>query len=161
MIAFDLVCNRGAHQFEGWFASSSDYEQQKAKGLLICPMCGDTDIRKAVMAPNIGRKGNQIEPAAKTRGHSDPAVPLANMAEMPSELVEAIGKIAEMQAKILEKSDWVGDRFAEEARAIHYGEAADRVIHGNATIDDARELHDEGIAVAPLPLPFIPPDAKN
>ncbi|MEY4998602.1 MAG: hypothetical protein RIS00_646, partial [Pseudomonadota bacterium] len=112
MIAFDLVCNRGAHQFEGWFASSSDYEQQKAKGLLICPMCGDADIRKAVMAPNIGRKGNQIEPAARSRGHSDPAVPLANMAEMPSELVEAIGKIAEMQAKILEKSDWVGDRFA-------------------------------------------------
>jgi hypothetical protein len=161
MIAFDLVCTKGAHQFEGWFASSSDYEQQKAGGLLTCPVCGDGEIRKAVMAPNVGKKGNQMQQVAPSRGRADPAIPLANMSEMPVELVEAIGKIAEMQAKILERSDWVGDRFAEEARAIHYGEADDRIIHGNATIDDARELHEEGIAVAPLPLPFIPPDAKN
>jgi hypothetical protein len=66
-----------------------------------------------------------------------------------------------MQAKMLEKSDWVGDSFANEARAIHYGDAPDRIIHGNATIDDARDLHEEGIAVAPLPLPYVPPEAKN
>jgi hypothetical protein len=160
MIAFDLICKAGSHRFEGWFGSSSDYERQQSDGLLLCPVCGDGAIAKAVMAPNVGRKGNQA-PAPKSQGEGKEAVAVANMPEMPAEMVEAIGKIAQMQAKMLEKSDWVGDRFADEARAIHYGDAPDRVIHGSATIDDARDLHDEGIAVAPLPLPYVPPEAKN
>jgi hypothetical protein len=160
MIAFDLVCKAGGHRFEGWFGSSADYESQVAGGLLICPLCSDTEVSKAVMAPNVGRKGNQAT-AQEPRRNSDEAVAVANIPEMPAEMVEAIGKIAKMQAKMLEKSDWVGDRFADEARAIHYGDAPDRIIHGNATIDDARDLHDEGIAVAPLPLPYVPPEAKN
>lgn len=163
MIAYDLLCSAGDHRFEGWFGSSADFSDQQAKGLLVCPVCGDSEVQKAVMAPNVGRKGNQLAvPERKTAGSiAGEAVPLANMSEMPKELVEAIGKIAQMQAKILEKSDWVGDRFAEEARAIHYGDAPDRIIHGSASIDDARELYEEGISVAPLPLPVIPPDAKN
>jgi hypothetical protein len=161
VIAFDLVCKAGAHRFEGWFGSSSDYDQQKAGGLLVCPVCGDDGIEKAVMAPNVGRKGNQAAPSSPIRQNSEEAVALANMPEMPAEMVEAIGKIAEMQAKMLEKSDWVGDNFVDEARAIHYGDAPDRIIHGSATINDARDLHEEGISVAPLPMPFIPPDAKN
>lgn len=160
MIAFDLVCQGGGHRFEGWFASSAEYEGQKLGGLLSCPVCGDKVVEKAVMAPNIGRKGNQA-PAIPAKADTDEAVSLANIPAMPAEMVEMIGKIAEMQAKMLEKSDWVGDRFADEARAIHYGDAPDRIIHGSATIDDARDLHDEGIALAPLPLPFVPPDAKN
>lgn len=163
MIAYDLQCSAAGHRFEGWFGSSADFNDQKEKGLLLCPICGDKAVEKAVMAPNVARKGNQLavspRKAVAQPGHE--TVPLANMPEMPAELVEAIGKIAEMQAKILEKSDWVGDRFADEARAIHYGDAPDRIIHGSASIDDARELYDEGISVAPLPLPVIPPDAKN
>lgn len=160
MIAYDLVCKAGEHRFEGWFGSSSDFDDQKSQGLLACPVCGDVEVAKAVMAPNVGRKGNQ-QPSARKSDDGAEAVALANMPEMPAEMVEMIAKVAEMQAKMLEKSDWVGDRFADEARAIHYGDAPDRIIHGNATIDDARELHDEGISVAPLPLPFVPPEAKN
>ena len=160
MIAYDLICTAGAHRFEGWFGSSADYDQQKLSGLLSCPVCGDAEVHKTVMAPNVGRKGNQGDvPAVRNEGN-EPVV-VANMPEMPTEMVEMIGKIAQMQAKMLEKSDWVGDRFADEARAIHYGDAPERIIHGSATLDDARELHDEGISVAPLPLPFVPPDAKN
>ncbi|MCC6480391.1 DUF1178 family protein [Sphingorhabdus sp.] len=160
MIAFDLVCRAGAHRFEGWFGSSDDFEQQKLGGLLSCPVCGDVAVDKAVMAPNVGRKGNQASTARRS-ADGEESVAVANMPEMPAEMVEMIGRIAEMQSKMLEKSDWVGDRFADEARAIHYGDAPDRTIHGSTTIDDARELHDEGIAVAPLPLPFVPPEAKN
>jgi hypothetical protein len=160
MIAYDLLCRSGDHRFEGWFASSAEFDRQKQAGLLACPVCGSCEVAKAVMAPNVARKGNQAVPPPPA-GRNDDAVTVANMPEMPDEMVEAIGKIAEMQAKMLEKSDWVGDRFADEARAIHYGDAPDRIIHGNATVDDARDLHDEGISVAPLPLPFVPPEAKN
>jgi hypothetical protein len=160
MIAFDLICKAGSHRFEGWFGSSADFDRQRADGLLTCPVCGDGTIEKAVMAPNVGRKSNQV-PARKLQDHGQDAVALANMPQMPAEMVEAIGKIAQIQAKMLEKSDWVGDSFADEARAIHYGDAPERIIHGNATIDDARDLHEEGIAVAPLPLPYVPPEAKN
>jgi hypothetical protein len=160
MIAYDLLCRSGDHRFEGWFASSAEFDRQKHAGLLACPVCGSCDVAKAVMAPNVARKGNQAVPPPPA-GRNDDAVTVANMPQMPAEMIEAIGKIAEMQAKMLEKSDWVGDRFADEARAIHYGDAPDRIIHGNATVDDARDLHDEGISVAPLPLPFVPPEAKN
>ena len=160
MISFDLICTSGHHRFEGWFGSCTDYDQQLAEGLLACPVCGDTGVRKAVMAPNVARKGNQA-PSVQRDNNSDEAVAVANMPEMPAEMVEMIGKVAQMQAKMLEQSDWDGDRFADEARAIHYGDAPERTIHGSTTVDDARELHEEGIAVAPLPLPFLPPEAKN
>lgn len=163
MIAFDLQCRAEGHRFEGWFGSSADYDGQREMGLIACPLCGDTRIEKAVMAPHVGRKGNQVArvPRGQSGEESMTTVPLANISEVPAELVQAIAKIADMQAKMLEKSDWVGDRFADEARAIHYGDAPDRIIHGSASIDDARELYEEGIAVAPLPLPVVPPDAKN
>ncbi len=160
MIAYDLICRAGGHRFEGWFGSSSDFDAQRSKGLLCCPVCGEAEVDKAVMAPNVGRKGNQISAPSSSKSGDEP-VAVANMAQMPSEMIEMIGKLAEMQTRMLEKSDWVGDGFAEEARAIHYGDAPDRIIHGNATLDDARELHEEGISIAPLPLPIIPPEAKN
>lgn len=160
MITFDLVCQAGGHRFEGWFGSSADFDKQRVNALIACPVCGDVEITKAVMAPNVGRKGNQV-PVAVRNNSVEEAVAVANLPEMPAEIVEMIGKVAQMQAKMLEKSDWVGDSFADEARAIHYGEAPERTIHGSTSIDDARELHEEGIAIAPLPLPFVPPEAKN
>ena len=160
MITFDLQCASSNHRFEGWFASSQEYERQCLQGLVACPVCGSTDVGKAVMAPNIARKGNQ---RSSEIASSQPAgdIAVSNQLEMPSEMVEAITKLAQMQSAMLEKSEWVGDRFVDEARAIHYGEAEGRSIHGQATVEDARALHEEGVGVAPLPLPFIPPEAKN
>ena len=160
MITFDLRCAYSNHRFEGWFASSDEYERQCLQGLVACPVCGSTDVGKAVMAPNIARKGNQ---RSSEIASSQPAgdIAVSNQLEMPSEMVEAITKLAQMQSAMLEKSEWVGDRFVDEARAIHYGEAEGRSIHGQATLEDARALHEEGVGVAPLPLPFIPPEAKN
>lgn len=132
MIAYDLKCAR-AHVFEAWFGSSADFDDQKTRGLLACPLCDDRAIDKAVMAPAVGAKGNQRSGA----GTEDPKALLA--------------KLAEMQAKLEASSDYVGDRFADEARAIHLGEAEARSIYGEATPADAKALADEGIPVAPLP----------
>ncbi|WP_343518855.1 DUF1178 family protein [Sphingomonas sp.] len=145
MIVFDLKCG-GGHVFEAWFGSSSDYESQRARALIACPMCGDTAIDKAVMAPNVAAKGNRrsdIQPPAKPD---------------PKQLMAAL---AEVQAKMLEGSQWVGMAFADKARAMHLGEEAHAPIHGQASAEEARALIEEGVAVAPLPLPVVPPERCN
>ncbi len=173
MIAFDLVCAPDGHRFEGWFASSAEFDRQRGSDLLSCPFCGTTSVTKAVMAPNIGRKGNQSALAAPQTGAQqgngrqgsaqsmDQAVAVSNQPEMPAEIAKAIAELGKLQARMLENSQWVGGKFAEEARAIHYGESPQRVIHGSASPDEAQSLYDEGITVAPLPLPYVPPEAKN
>jgi hypothetical protein len=160
MIAFDLICSPNGHRFEGWFASSAEYDRQLDGELLCCPVCGTSVVGKAVMAPNIGRKGNQQAhvPATIESGHT---VAVSNQPEMPAEIAKAIAELSKLQSRMLENSDWVGDKFVEEARAIHYGEQPERIIHGEATADEAQALFDEGVTVAPLPLPFVPPQAKN
>jgi hypothetical protein len=160
VIAFDLVCQPAHHRFEGWFASSEDYDRQCERDLLACPVCGSKDVVKAVMAPNIGRKGNQRSTKSVESSPSN-EIALSNQPQMPAEIAEAISKLAQMQNEMLKKSEWVGGRFVEEARAIHYGESEERSIHGEATVEDARALHEEGIGISPLPLPYIPPEAKN
>ncbi len=159
MIAFDLRCADRNHQFEGWFASSVEFEKQKAASLLCCPICGSSDVMKAIMAPNIAKKSNQRASEATASTHQ--AAPVSNMDAMPEEMIAAIQKVAAIQSSILEKSEYVGPDFAEEARAIHYGESEQRVIHGEASPTDAEALHEEGIAISALPLPYIPPQAKN
>jgi hypothetical protein len=162
MIAFDLVCAPNGHRFEGWFASSAEYDRQLRADLLCCPTCGSAEISKAVMAPNIARKGNQASIAAPTlRDDGEQAVAVSNQPEMPAEIEKAIAELGKLQSRMLENSDWVGNKFAEEARAIHYGEQPTRIIHGEATADEAQALFDEGVTVAPLPLPYVPPEAKN
>jgi hypothetical protein len=162
MITFDLKCSTGDHRFEGWFASSSEFDRQKQLGLIACPFCGSADVGKAVMAPSIGRKGNQSSLLARNQeAPQEAAVAISNLPEMPVEIQSAIAEVAKMQTKMLEKSEWVGRQFADEARAIHYGESEARSIHGEASLNEARELHEEGVSVAPLPLPFVPPQAKN
>ena len=172
MIAFDLRCS-SAHQFEGWFASSAAYELQQEKGLIACPVCNDKHISKAPSAPFIGRKTNQISGAKQFEaGVPDapdvpvvPALPATlpvTNAEPTAQAVQGlIQKLAAIQTEVLKESTWVGRDFAEEARAIHYGETDNRKIHGEASPDEAQALSDEGIAVAALPLPFVPPAAKN
>ncbi len=154
MIVFDLVCRTGGHRFEGWFGSSEDFAGQQDRGLLSCPQCGSFDVAKAVMAPSVGKKGNQ-RASVPTTGKS-----MSNAA-IPPEVVKAMTKLAEMQSEALKSSRWVGDKFAEDARAMHYGERKVEVIHGQATLEEAKSLVDEGIGVAPLPFPVVPPDKAN
>jgi hypothetical protein len=144
MIVFDLKCTH-AHVFEAWFGSSADYEDQRARGLLSCPICGDADIAKAVMAPNIPAKGNRA-----------PATPAA-----PPDPKALMAALAQVQAKMLEGSQWVGMSFADKARAMHAGEESVAPIHGQASLAEAKALIEDGVPVAPLPLPVIPPDQCN
>lgn len=160
MIAFDLKCS-GGHSFEGWFASAADFSAQQDNGLLACPVCDDVMVRKALSVPNVGRKGNQAT-AAPTATPADPVGgEVINAHSLPPALHEIMHKLAAAQTELLKESDWVGREFAETARAIHYGEEADRLIHGETSADEAEALAEEGISVAPLPFPVIPPAAKN
>ncbi len=152
MIVFDLGCDR-SHVFEAWFGSSEDYESQRARGLVSCPICGSAEVTKAVMAPAVGTKSNQLAPARPSK----PVPMMAGEGPAPAEIKAMLAQLAEMQAKALEKSEDVGGRFASEARAIHEGDAPERLIHGQATIADAKSLIEDGIGVMPLPLPIVPP----
>lgn len=142
MIVFDLRCD-GGHVFESWFGSSADYADQKERGLVRCPLCDSASVEKAVMAPNVAAKGNQ-----RTTTGADP-------------MKAALAALAKAQEKALEGSEWVGSRFADRARAMHLGEEATAPIHGQATPQEARALVEEGVPVAPLPLPVVPPSARN
>jgi hypothetical protein len=150
MIVFDLSCGAG-HVFEAWFGSSADYEDQRGRGLVACPICGATEVVKAVMAPNVAPKGNG---QAAT-------VPMQSGTPTPAEMKAVLAALARVQAKMLEGSEHVGNRFASEARAIHDGDAPDRPIHGEATAQEAKALIEEGVPVTPLPLPIVPPDRAH
>ena len=143
MIIFDLKCAPQGHVFEAWFGSSEDFEAQQARGLVSCPLCGSAEVEKAPMAPAVGAKGNRAE-----------GLP-------PRQMKQLLGAMAEAQKQMLETSEHVGPRFVDEARAIPLGEAEARAIHGQATPEQADELRDEGIPVAPLPFPVIPPEEEN
>lgn len=151
MIVFDLACEN-AHAFEGWFRSSDDFANQQARGLLTCPVCDSATVIKAPMAPAV--------PAKSNRGPRGTKVPVAK-GKMPSEVAEAFKALAAAQAKALEKSEWVGDRFASEVRSMHYGETEEKQVHGRASKDDAVALMEEGIAVAPLLIPVAAPEELN
>jgi hypothetical protein len=152
MIVFDLCCPEG-HRFEGWFASGDEFAAQNAGGLVECPTCGSPEVAKAPMAPAVPKKGNQLT-------EKMPKVPLAG-GKVPTEMVEALNKLAEAQAKALESSKWVGDDFAEQSRAMHYGERDAETIHGRATPREAKALLEEGVPVAPLPFPVAAPGDLN
>jgi hypothetical protein len=162
MIAFDLNCS-GGHRFEGWFASTQDFDKQQVSGLIVCPVCDDATVRKALSVPNVSRKGNQV--SAAPANLAVPTEPVngevMNASSLPPAMVEIMQKLAQAQTEMLKQSEWVGREFAETARAIHYGDEDNRLIHGETSADEAEALVEEGIAVAPLPFPFIPPSAKN
>ena len=133
MIVFDLHCEDGGETFEAWFRSSGDYDEQRAAGLVECPVCGSGNIAKAPMAPRVPRKG----------------------------ATEPLARFAALQSEMLKDSRWVGERFATTARAIHSGEMPPEQVHGQATLAEAKSLVDEGVAIAPLPLPVVPPTQVN
>lgn len=143
MIVFDLRCGNG-HVFEAWFGSSDAFAEQRSAGQLACPMCGAADVDKALMAPGIPAKGNR---------RADVSSPQAVKA--------VLATLASEQAKVLAKSSWVGGNFATRARAMHHGEEPDAPIHGQATVAEAKALVEEGVPIAPLPLPVVPPETAN
>ena len=152
MIVFDLLCRQN-HVFEGWFGSSTDYDDQRRRGLLSCPICGAGEIDKAVMSPRIGAKGNQqSERLPITTREQDAS---------PAEVKALMHKLATAQARMLENSEYVGATFADEARAMHDGDSAKRPIHGRATIEEAKALVADGVPVAPLPFPVRAPGQDN
>jgi hypothetical protein len=128
MIRYALTC-ANEDQFEGWFSSSADYDDQERRGLVTCPVCGSAEVRKAPMAPAVAR---------------------SREGDSPAEIA------ARVRRHIREKFDYVGDGFADEARAIHDGDAPDRPIWGEATPEEAISMAEDGLPVAPLPAPFAP-----
>lgn len=160
MIVFDLECRDHGHRFEGWFGSSDDFASQQARGLVTCPVCQSADVGKAVMAPNVGRKGNQLAP--RPAAPVEAPQPVTNAGPpIPPEAVAMFRAIAEAQAEAIKSSRWVGEKFAEEARAIHYGDKEAEPIHGQASPAEARELVEEGIELAPILFPIVPPGEAN
>ncbi|MFC4346248.1 DUF1178 family protein [Kordiimonas lipolytica] len=143
MIVFDLKCSTG-HRFEAWFRSSGAYEEQKAAGLVECPHCGTNDVSKALMAPNVASKGNQKSEVASVAARSgDP--------KLQEVVAEAQKVLTKLKNHVEQNCDYVGDKFADEARKIHYGEAEERGIYGESTLKEAKELLEEGVEVMPLP----------
>jgi hypothetical protein len=136
MIRYELVCAAG-HRFDGWFANSAAFDAQEKADAVACPVCGSSDVGKAVMAPSVSSGRRAAEP-----------VRLA--ANVPEES-EAVAMLRKLRKHLTENADYVGNKFAEEARRIHYNEAERRGIYGEATPDDARALADEGIEFHPLP----------
>jgi hypothetical protein len=151
MIRYALHCDK-AHEFESWFPSSDSYEAQRKQGFVACPVCGSTRIDKALMAPQVARKDRA--PAAEPATPAPPP-PVAVVSPVEQELR---AKLRELREHIVKTADPVGERFAEEARKIHYGETEHRSIYGQATPEEARELAEEGIEFHALP---VLPDDRN
>jgi hypothetical protein len=134
MIKYALSCDHD-HAFEGWFGSSSDYDDQAARGLLECPLCASKAVRKQIMAPAVaGTKAQRAAPE-----------PTAAMREM---MMTAMG---EVRRQVEENFDYVGDRFAREARDIHDGKSEERGIYGEASPKEVKALIEDGVRIAPLP----------
>lgn len=134
MIHYALSCDAG-HRFEGWFRNGADFETQAGRGLVSCPVCHSSKVEKALMAPAVSTSRKQEK------------VALA----MNDQQRQAIAQLKDMFDKVRQQSDYVGERFAEEARRIHFGEADARSIYGEASAEEARALAEEGVEFVPLP----------
>lgn len=164
MIVFDLQCAEG-HGFESWFRNSEAFEAQRARALLSCPFCGSTKVSKALMAPAVAAKGNarvdvqgsqersgEEETSAPTPAVAAPApVPPTMTPEQMQKAAQVYAMMRAVQSHVEENFDHVGGQFAEEARAIHYGEKENRAIYGQTTPEEAEELQEEGIEVGQMP----------
>jgi hypothetical protein len=133
LIVYDLLCSDGGETFEAWFRSGADYEAQQSQQLIECPFCRSTNIAKAPMAPRLPKKGS----------------------------TNPLARLQAVQAEMLKDSRWVGDEFTDTARAMHSGEVPSEQVHGSATLEQAKSLAEDGVPVAPLPLPVVPPNQVN
>ncbi len=135
MISFNLICEHD-HAFEAWFRNNADFDGQKERGLVSCPHCGSGNVEKALMAPAVST-GKRREQIALAVGEQQK---------------KALAQLKELSNKVRENADYVGDRFAEEARKIHFGETEARGIYGEATSEEAASLVEDGVEFMPLPL---------
>jgi hypothetical protein len=166
MIVFDLHCSMG-HSFEGWFRSHEDFSRQIDAGIVSCPDCGSEDVKKGFSAPHLARSRGESD-GERQESHGAPApqggVMIASTSEdgsvaqainapgLPREIEQELRTVFGKIRKHVEKTcDYVGDRFAEEARRMHYGEADERGIYGEASMEETAELVEEGINVMPIP----------
>jgi hypothetical protein len=157
MIRYTLQCDND-HTFESWFAGSSAYDKQAKRGLIACPICNSPKVEKAIMAPRLGRsEPATAEPQAPSPAATPPAPPAPVAMTSPMEQ-ELRTKLKELREHIVKNADYVGRGFPEQARKIHYGETEHRSIYGEATPEEAKELHEEGVAFHPLP---VLPDEFN
>jgi hypothetical protein len=156
MIRYALVCDKG-HDFESWFADSAAYDRQAKRGLVTCPQCGSAKVEKAIMAPRLAgeRKRNIEEPVAQPAAPVPEKAPVAMISPQEREMR---AKLKELRDHLTKNADNVGAKFPEEARKMHYGETDHRSIYGEASPDQAKELHEEGIEFHPLP---VLPEERN
>lgn len=149
MKVLNLGCAQD-HVFEGWFGSESDFQDQLARGLLVCPVCGDSHIQKRLSAPRLNLKARDVaEPQAPVQTHVT-ATPTAQPPVAHADVATQAAWLAALREAIAGTED-VGERFADEARRMHYGEAQSRSIRGRTSVAEAVELLDEGIDLVPLP----------
>jgi hypothetical protein len=155
MIKYALQCDQ-AHAFESWFPDSASYDRQSKRGFVSCPVCGSIKIEKQIMAPRVR---NSEERRAHAKRATAPATAAAQpMAMLSEEARKMRAMIRELHEKVKANTEDVGERFADEARRIHYGETEEKAIRGRASLEEAKALHEEGIGVLPLP-PL--PDERN
>ena len=141
MIRFSLACDHG-HAFEAWFRNNDDYDSQQKRGFVECPQCGSSKVTKALMAPAVSTSRKQ-EKIALAMGEAQK---------------QAMAELKALSKKLRENADYVGDKFAEEARKIHFGEAEARGIYGEATPEEAKGLAEDGVGFLPIP---VFPDDRN
>ncbi len=164
MIRYALVCAKG-HSFESWFQNSAAYDKQAKRSLVECPICGDSKVEKALMAPKLSgtkKRGRASMPASMPAPAAEqaPATPetTAPVAMVSPEEREFRTKLKELREHLTKNADNVGRKFPEEARKMHYGETDHRSIYGEASPQEAKELHEEGIEFHPLP---VLPEERN
>jgi len=144
MIKYNLIC-RHDHTFEAWFSSSSDYDDQRKKRLVQCPYCNSAKVEKAIMAPNVSTSRQKENISAKQKD----VMAMMNVAA------------SKIRKEIEDKCDYIGEKFPDEARAIHYGEKEERAIYGEASRKEAAELKEEGVGIAALPEILAPKPVKK
>jgi hypothetical protein len=141
VIRYALCCEAG-HAFDSWFGNSAAFDRQAARGLVTCPMCGSAKVEKAIMAPTVAGGRDAAAPAEPEK---------APVAIVSKEEVELRKKLKELRDHVVKNADYVGEKFPEEARRMHYGETEHRSIYGEASAEAARTLVEEGIEFHPLP----------
>ncbi len=151
MIRYALSCDSG-HSFESWFPSSDSYDEQARAGFVTCPFCNSPKVVKQIMAPSLGRTANLPAPVEAPA----PAEAPVSLVSEPERQLRAM--IRALHEHVARTADHVGENFATEARRMHYGETEQRAIYGEASLNEARSLLEEGITVQPLP---SLPDDRN
>jgi hypothetical protein len=156
MIRYALVCAKG-HSFESWFQNSAAYDKQAKRALVNCPVCGTAKVEKEIMSPRLARsrKRDQAPAAANDTDQTSEKTPVAMVSPQERELRK---KLKELREHLTQNADYVGQKFPEEARKMHYGEIDHRSIYGEASPEDAKKLYEEGVEFHPLP---VLPDDRN